>query len=44
MWVFYACCKVLEHEKLQWHWAVVLDDKTELWPREDWLVQQHWQL
>jgi hypothetical protein len=33
-----------DHEELRRHWAAALDDKTELWPREDGLTQERWRL
>jgi hypothetical protein len=33
-----------DHEELRRHWATALDDKTELWPREDGLTRERWQL
>ncbi|KAI1402539.1 hypothetical protein F4819DRAFT_485500 [Hypoxylon fuscum] len=32
------------HEELRRHWAAALDDKTELWPREDGLTRERWRL
>lgn len=32
------------HEELRRHWSAALDDKTELWPREDGLTRERWQL
>jgi hypothetical protein len=32
------------HEELRQHWAAALDEKTELWPREDGLTRERWQL
>lgn len=31
-----------DYEELRQHWAATLDDKTELWPREDGLVRERW--
>ncbi|KAJ5306241.1 hypothetical protein PENANT_c077G04948 [Penicillium antarcticum] len=31
-----------DHEELQRHWAAALDDKTELWPKEDGLTRERW--
>jgi len=33
-----------DHEELRHHWAAALDDKTELWPREDGLTRERWRL
>lgn len=33
-----------DHEELRRHWATALDDKTELWPREDGLTEERWRL
>lgn len=33
-----------EPEELRRHWAAALDKKTELWPREDGLTRERWQL
>ncbi|GIK02217.1 hypothetical protein Aspvir_006266 [Aspergillus viridinutans] len=33
-----------DHEELRRHWAAALDEKTELWPREDGLTRERWQL
>lgn len=32
------------HEELRRHWAAALDEKTELWPREDGLTRERWRL
>jgi hypothetical protein len=33
-----------DYEELRRHWAAALDDKTELWPREDGLTRERWEL
>ena len=33
-----------DHKELRRHWAAALDDKTELWPKEDGLTRERWQL
>ncbi|KAF2177740.1 hypothetical protein K469DRAFT_719484 [Zopfia rhizophila CBS 207.26] len=33
-----------DHEELRRHWAAALDEKTELWPREDGLTRERWRL
>lgn len=33
-----------DHEELRRHWAAALDEMTELWPREDGLTRERWQL
>ena len=33
-----------DHEELRRHWEATLDDKTELWPREDGLTRTRWGL
>lgn len=34
----------MDHEELQQHWAAALNDKTDLWPREDELARERWQV
>lgn len=34
----------IEPAELREHWAAALDEKTELWPREDGLTQERWKL
>jgi len=34
----------MDHEELRRHWGAALDDKTELWPREDGLTSERWRL
>ena len=33
-----------DHEELREYWAAALDEKTALWPREDGLIRERWQL
>ncbi|GIC94181.1 DUF3632 domain-containing protein [Aspergillus udagawae] len=33
-----------DHEELRRHWGAALDEKTQLWPREDGLTRERWQL
>jgi hypothetical protein len=33
-----------DFEELREHWAAVLDEKTDLWPRGDGLTRERWQL
>jgi len=34
----------IDYEELRRHWATALDEKTELWPREDGLTKERWRL